>query len=225
MNISRNLGTAERVISGAVGAALIAGALRRRSVAGAAASLLGGALLFRGATGWCPVKARLTQGEPGTGQAESAVLPHGEGYGMEESIVVARPARELYDFWRNVENLPLFMERLHSVTRIDETRSRWVAEGPAGQRVEWDAEIINDQPGERIGWRSLPGSDVTHAGSVQFLPAPDGNGTEVRVQMRYEPPLGLAGKLVAKVFRKEPETQIAKELERFKELMEVGESG
>ncbi len=225
MNLSRNMGTAERMISGAVGAALIAGGLRRRSAAGAAASLLGGALLFRGTTGYCPVKARLTQGESGSGQAESAVLAHGEGYDTEESIVVARAARELYDFWRNPENLPLFMERLHSVTRIDDTRSRWVAEGPAGQRIEWEAEIIHDEPGQRIGWRSLPGSEVTHAGSVQFLPAPDGNGTEVRVHMRYDPPLGLAGKLVAKLFRKEPGTQIAKELARFKELMEVGESG
>lgn len=225
MTLPRNMGTTERVISGAIGAALVAGGLRRRSAAGAIASLLGGAFLFRSATGHCPVKARLIQGEPGSGQAESAVLPHGEGYAMEESIVVARPARALYDFWRNFENLPRFMDHLYAVTRVDETRSRWVAEGPAGQRVEWEAEIIHDDPGARIGWRSLPGSEVTHAGSVQFLPAPDGNGTEVRVHLRYEPPLGLAGKLIAKVFRKEPETQIAKDLERFKELMEVGESG
>ncbi len=226
MNVTKNMGTTERIVSAAAGAALLGGGLRRRGAGGTLAALLGGALVARGAFGWCPVKARFfRQGEPGSGQAESAVLEHGEGFDLEERVTVRRPASELYAFWKNFENLPLFMDRLHSVTKLDETRSRWVAEGPAGQRIEWDAEVIHDDPNERIGWRSLPGSGVTHAGSVQFLPAPDGDGTEVRVHMRYEPPLGRAGKLLAKLFRKSPETQIAAELARFKELMEVGETG
>jgi uncharacterized membrane protein len=221
--LTRNIGNVERIVSAAAGAALLAGGFRRRGAAGTLAAVAGGALLFRGASGHCFVKAALTQGETGSGQAESAVLEHGEGFDLEKSIVVERTPAELYAFWRNFENLPLFMDRLHDVEEIDDTRSRWVAQGPAGQRIEWEAEIINDEPNERIGWRSLPGSEITHAGSVQFLPAPGGKGTEVRVHMRYDPPLGRAGKLVAKLFRKNPEKQIAEELGRFKHLMEAGE--
>ena len=220
-SLSCNVGAIERAVSAAAGAALIAGGLRRRGPGGAIAAFLGGALLFRGATGHCPVKAALAQGEPGSGQAESAVLEHGDGFDVEESIIVRRSAQDLYDFWRNVENLPLFMDSLHSVTPIDATRSVWVAEGPAGRRVTWEAEIINEEPHDRIGWRSLPGSEVTHAGSVQFFPT--GDATEVRVHLRYDPPLGRAGKLVAKLFRKAPDQQIGAELERFREMMETSE--
>jgi uncharacterized membrane protein len=222
--LSCNVGPVERVLSAAVGAALLAAGMRRRSATGAATAFLGGAFLLRGAAGICPVKAALAQGEPGAGQAESAVLEHGEGIDVEQSVTVLRSADELYAFWRKLENLPLFMEKLHSVTAIDEVHSLWVAEGPAGQRVEWKAEIINDEPNERIGWRSLPGSDVTHAGSVQFLEAPGGKGTEVRVHMRWDPPMGRAGALVAKLFRRDPEREIAEELRRFKQLMEAGEA-
>jgi uncharacterized membrane protein len=113
------------------------------------------------------------------------------------------------------------MDNLESVTIVDSRRSHWVAKGPLGARVEWDAEIHNEIPDELIAWRSLPGSDVDQAGSVQFTPA-HGGGTEVRIVMRYAVPAGKAGDAVmhaqAAVGR-----QIADDLRRFKRVMEAGD--
>src|SRR5205814_3086482 len=130
---------------------------------------------------------------------------------------------ELYGFWKNFENLPRFMRHLERVQKIDEQRSHWVAKGPAGYSVEWDAEIINDEPGQVIAWRSLAGASVDNAGSVRFVPAPGGRGTEVRVVIDYIPPAGVVGWAVAKLFGREPKQEIAEDLRRFKQKMEMGE--
>lgn len=139
------------------------------------------------------------------------------------AITVARPVEECYATWRDFEGLPRFMRHLESVTMLDEHRSHWVAKAPAGARVEWDAETVEDVPNERISWRSLPGSDVHNAGTVAFRPAPQGRGTEVRVIMEYKPPLGKLGQKVAKLFREEPGQQVYDDLRHFKQLLEVGE--
>jgi uncharacterized membrane protein len=107
--------------------------------------------------------------------------------------------------------------------REEGTRSHWAARGPLGLRAEWDAEIITDHPNQVIAWRSLPNSDVDTAGSVHFTPAPGTRGTEVRVNLKYDPPAGQAGTLIAKLFGKEPGQQIREDLRRFKQLMEAGE--
>jgi len=142
---------------------------------------------------------------------------------VQKSITINRSPEELYSFWHNFEQLPRFMQYLTSVRVIDEKRSYWVADGPAGAEVEWDAEIIVDKPNELIAWRSLEGADVFHSGSVRFQPAPAGRGTIVRVEMNYRPPAGKVGIAVAKVFGKAPEQEIEKDLRRFKQIMETGE--
>ncbi len=139
------------------------------------------------------------------------------------SITVNRPVEEVYAFWRNFENLPRFMRHLESVTVTGDGRSHWVAKAPAGQSVEWDAETTEDRPNELISWRSLPGSDVHNAGTVSFMPAPGDRGTEVRVELEYDPPFGKLGSKVAMLFREEPGQQVHDDLRHFKQVMELGE--
>jgi uncharacterized membrane protein len=109
------------------------------------------------------------------------------------------------------------------VKMIDEKRSHWVAKGPAGFSVEWDAEIINEKENELVAWRSLEGSMINNAGSVRFEPASNNRGCVVRVVLSYEAPGGVIGSGIAKLFGEEPEQQIEEDLRRFKQLMETGE--
>lgn len=139
------------------------------------------------------------------------------------SITVRRPVEEVYAFWRNFENLPRFMRHLESVTVTGERRSHWKARGPAGGDAEWDAEMTEDRPNEFIAWHSLPGADVDNSGSVLFMPAPGGRGTEVRVTLEYRPPFGKLGSKLAMLFREEPGQQVADDLRHFKQVMETGE--
>jgi uncharacterized membrane protein len=115
------------------------------------------------------------------------------------------------------------MKNLVSVSVYDGDRSHWVAKGPAGRTVEWDAVIHNERPNELIAWRSLPGSDVDHAGSVWFKDAPGGRGTEVSVELQYNPPAGALGAIFASFWGKEPSQEIQEDLHRLKELLELGE--
>jgi uncharacterized membrane protein len=140
-----------------------------------------------------------------------------------QAVTVDRPPDELYRFWHNFENLPRFMENLESVRVTGDRRSHWVAKGPAGTTVEWDAETIEDRPNELIAWRSLEGSEVENSGTVRFKPAPGNRGTEVHVELEYNPPGGLLGAGVARIFGSAPEQLIKGDLYRFKQLMETGE--
>ena len=146
-----------------------------------------------------------------------------KGVHAKASCVVNRSPEEVYSFWRNFENLPRFMKHLESVEDRGDGRSHWAAKGPAGSTVEWEATIIADVPGEVITWRSLEGSDVDHAGAVRFERAPGGRGTIVKVNIQYDPPAGVIGATVAKLFGEEPEQQLDDDLRRFKQVLEIGE--
>lgn len=161
-----------------------------------------------------------------SGEGESA----GEGRAarrgttqVKNSLIINRPPAELYQYWRNFENLPNIMHHLESVQVKGEGRSHWVAKAPAGTSVEWDAEMTEDRPNEYIAWRSLEGSDVDNSGSVRFEPAPGNRGTIVKVEINYTPPGGALGSLVAKLFGEEPGQQAQESLRTFKQLMETGE--
>src|SRR4029453_12018489 len=141
---------------------------------------------------------------------------------VEESVVINRPVEELYRFWRNLENLPRFMRHLESVEGITDTLSRWRALGPAGTVVEWTAEIINEVANKVIGWRSIEGSEVISAGSVNFeanAPAQ----TRVRLRLQYSPPGGKVGVVFARLMGRDAATEIREDLQRFKQLVEAGE--
>jgi uncharacterized membrane protein len=142
---------------------------------------------------------------------------------IETSIAIDRAPEELYRFWRDFTNLPRFMRNLESVTELDSTRSHWIAKGPAGARIEWDAEIYNEKDNELIAWRSLENADVTNAGSVRFQEGPEGHGTFVRVTMNYNPPAGKLGTSVAKLLGGEPAQLIKEDLRRLKQIIEAGE--
>jgi uncharacterized membrane protein len=142
---------------------------------------------------------------------------------VRKSITVNRSPEEVYRFWRDFQNLPRFMQHLESVQVIDNNRSHWVARAPAGTTVEWDAEIVDDRPNELISWRSLEGADVDNRGSISFESAPAGRGTVVRVELQYNPPGGVLGATIAKLFGEEPEHQVYDDLHRFKQVVETGE--
>jgi uncharacterized membrane protein len=142
------------------------------------------------------------------------------GVVVHEGVTIDRPASELYRFWRTLENLPRAMSHLESVTDLGGGRSHWVALAHGVGRFEWDAEIINDEPGKLIGWRSLPGSDVTSAGSVNFDEMGD-RGTRVTVRLQYDPPAGKLGALVAKIIGEDPAQQIREDLRKLKQLLET----
>lgn len=144
------------------------------------------------------------------------------GVHVSRAITVNRPRAEVYGFWRDLENLPRFMEHLESVRVLGQKRSHWKARAPAGTTVEWDAETIDERPDELIAWRSLPGADVTNSGNVRFADAPSG-GTEVLVQLSYDPPGGKLAATIAKLFGEEPSLQLSGDLRRFKQVMELGE--
>jgi uncharacterized membrane protein len=139
---------------------------------------------------------------------------------VEESIVIDRPVAQVYRFWRNLENLPTFMRHLESVVQQEEGVSHWVAKGPGGLPVEWDARIINEIDDKVIGWQSLAGSTISTAGSVHFDNY--GLGTRVTVRLQYNPPAGKLGAAVARLFGEEPSIQIREDLQRFKQIMESG---
>jgi uncharacterized membrane protein len=144
-------------------------------------------------------------------------------YSARASVLLNCTQEEAYNFWRNFEDLPVFMRHLDSVTKIDDRQYRWIALGPMGRRVQWDAEIISDEPNHRIAWRSLPGSDLEIHGLVRFRTATGNRGTLVEADMRYSPPAGVLGRAVSKLMGKDPKFLMQQDLRRFKALVETGE--
>jgi uncharacterized membrane protein len=139
------------------------------------------------------------------------------------TVTVGRTPQELYDEWRDFSRFPRFMENVESVEKLDDKRSRWTIKAPLGSAVELVTKIIDDHPGKSIAWASEPDSEIETEGRVEFLEAPVGRGTYVRLTMRYSPPGGMVGKGLAKLFQREPKIQSRRDLRRFKSLMETGE--
>ncbi len=217
-----NVGDAERWASVLGGGLLAAYGLSRRGLGGLGLAALGGCLVYRGATGHCQLYGALNVNTAGRGRATA--VPAGAGTRVDVAETIDRPAAELYRFWRDFENLPRFMRHLRSVKVLEGGISKWTADAPMGASVAWEAEIINDRPNELIAWRSLPGSQVDTAGSVHFHPAPDGNGTEVHVEMKYNPPAGRVGAAAAWLTGADAERQVRESLGAFKQMMEARET-
>jgi uncharacterized membrane protein len=220
----RNISETERWLSMAGGVGLAAYGLSRGRRGGLVLAGLGALLFRRGITGHCDIYQALGLNSAGTGGDTRQALGGSAGVIVEESVVINRPVAELYRFWRNLENLPRFMSHLESVERITDTLSRWTAKGPAGTTFEWNAEIINEVPDRVIGWRSIEGSDVVSAGSVNFDEGGIGRGTRVRVRLQYSPPGGKLGDVVARLFGSDAATEIRQDLQRFKQLVEEGQT-
>jgi uncharacterized membrane protein len=144
---------------------------------------------------------------------------------VEKTVTINRPASELYNYWRNLTNLPNFMKHLKSVTNQDQTGqvSHWVANAPLNFNVEWDAQIVKDEPDHLIAWSALENADIDNCGFVRFQPATANRGTEVKVVLEYQPPGGALTNAIAQLFGESPQEQVGDELNRFKQLMETGE--
>jgi uncharacterized membrane protein len=206
--------TAERWASLAMATAIIAYGIRRRSVYGFCLAAAAAPLAYRGIAGRWPRFGNGWNDE----DTRAALLGAGSIH-VRDSIRVARPVDQVFALWRQVENLPRFMTHLESITDLGGGRSHWVAKGPAGSRVEWDAEIVSEIDNTVIGWRSLPGSDIVAAGSVNFSPVSAGE-CEVSVHLLYEPPAGRLGATAATILGREPSQTIREDLRHVKRVLE-----
>jgi uncharacterized membrane protein len=227
----KNVSDSERAVSAAIGGLFVASGIKKRGVGGLALAFVGAELMRRGATGHCMLYEAI--GFSSDGSSDGAGLHRRDVTGaaatvnarksikVERVITIAKPAREIYDFWRNFSNLPRVLDHLESVEDLGGGRSHWIAKGPAGTRVEWDSEIVNDISGELIAWKTVGEPDVSHAGSVHFKPV--GNMTEVKFVMDYEPPAGRLAAVAAKVIGESPDQKIRSDLKRLKMLFEAGE--
>src|SRR5260370_37403890 len=192
-----------RLLYGLAGGALVIFGMSRRWGWGEPLAVVGADLLSYGATGHHLYEALgITRGHAGT--REGTRIPHQLGVQVERSIHVNAPPRKAYEFVRDLENLPRFMEHVKNVSTKDEKRSHWVVKAPAGTQVEWDAEIINDLPDELIAWRSINNPDIDSAGSVRFERTTRDDGTVIRVSMQYLPPAGILGAAGAQFFGEGP---------------------
>jgi uncharacterized membrane protein len=218
----------ERVISAALGGGLLAYGLKNGGVGGTLLSVLGGAMLFRGATGHCHMYDAAgintlrdepvgSQKSPYNRQALTGRVH------VKETITIQRQANDVYRFWKSFENFPQFMEHVQSVTKNPDDTWHWVAKAPLGTTVEWDARVTSDVEDQRIGWQSTKDSEIPNSGVVEFVGTPD-DATQVTVTMIYEAPAGKFGEWAAWALGEEPSLQVADDLRRFKELMERGET-
>jgi uncharacterized membrane protein len=213
---SRSVSDAENWMALGAGALLLFAGASRRSALGACLALASTPLLYRGVTGRWP--------DVLNGQESTRTALGGErGIHVRESIRLEAPIADVYRFWRCLDNLPQFMTHLNRVTATGDGTSHWEAAGPAGLAVEWDAEIINEVENQVLAWRSVPGSDLVTAGSVNFAAVRGGRSTQVSVHLQYAPPAGKAGALVASLFGREPSQTIREDLRHFKQLLEAGE--
>jgi uncharacterized membrane protein len=138
------------------------------------------------------------------------------------SVTINRPRDELFAYWRDFSNLPSFMDNVERIDILSDTTSHWVVKAPAGRTVEWDATITEEKAGEWIAWTSAEGADVPNSGRIEFRDA-GARGTIVTATIAYDPPAGVVGKVIAKLFQREPAIQARRDLRRFKQLMETGE--
>lgn len=206
-----NVGDIERVGSTIAGVALVIRGLSRGSLAGGGAALLGSALVARGVTGRCALYERM--GRP--------LQSYRRPVRLDQALVVGVSPHEAYRAWRDLERLPRFMKHLTSVT-VNGDRSHWTAEFSGLPRVEWDAEIVKDEPGQALSWRSVEGSTIESSGSLTFFDL-GRRGTGLRVEIGYYPPAGPLGRAVARLFSPVSEQQVREDIRRFKSLVETGE--
>jgi uncharacterized membrane protein len=208
-----NVSVPERVASVIAGSWLLLRALKKRNT-GILNASAAGYLLYRGLTGYCP----------GYAVAGKKKLPDPvKNINIRTTLTVNKPRREVYAFWRKLENLPLFMKHLKSVEVIDDRQSHWRARIPGGLgTIQWKAEITKEEDHYLLGWNSLPGAAVDNAGKVVFKDAGE-NGTEVHVVITYRAPLGVAGESVARLLNQVFEDMVKEDIRNFKRYIETGE--
>jgi uncharacterized membrane protein len=217
--VRTNVSSAERWLSLVGGGALMTLGFDGRGPS-LLSALLGGTLLYRAASGHCPVYQALGI-SMSDATADQSVIAAGHGTKVEHTLTVNKPVADVYRVFRDFEFLPRFMTHLLDVDTTTDGKSHWVARGPLGTVFEWDAEIIADEPNKVISWKSLDGADVDTAGSVHFRDR--GGSTEMQIVLKYDPPAGRLGTAIASLIGQNPGEQIREDMARFKELMETGQ--
>lgn len=206
-----NISTAERVVMLAAGSFFLYRALKKNDANKAAEGIAAGTMLFRGISGYCPAYDLI----------ESTDTLQPDNILISTSMTVDKSAEEVYEAWSKLENLPLFMEHLQSVEKIDEYKSHWTAKVPGGLgTISWDAEILMDEPGKLLSWHSLPGATIHNSGKVKFNERGDGL-TDIEVTISYRAPLGKAGEIGGKLLTPVFERILASDIESFKEYIET----
>lgn len=232
-----NVSEPERILSMISGGALAMYGLQRRDLRGLSLALIGAELLRRGASGHSLLYDALglntasgrMLAEPrrrGDLASPAATVDARHAIKIERSVTIYRPREEVFAVWRNFERLPELVDDLASVTTTGAGRSHWVAKLPGGKTVEWDAELVNELPGELVAWKTVGDSDISHAGSVRFRDAPGNRGTEMKIELDYEPPGGQLSAVLAafaRLFGQAPDAKIREDLRRFKMRLESGE--
>jgi uncharacterized membrane protein len=218
-----NVGDKERLLSFLGGSALGLYGLSRFSLSGLALAAVGGSLIYRGMSGHCSLYQALDV-STATPRGPATSVRAGHGVKVEERTIIGRDAATLWRFWRKLENLGRFMQHLEHVEEHDEKRSRWVARGPLGYPLTWEAEIINERENELIAWRSVDDSEMDTAGSVHFHELPHGRGTEVRVVFKYDTHAAQLAEPLVRIMGESPQRQLREDLRRFKQIMESGEA-
>jgi len=222
-----NVGDSERMVSLAAGSILALLGISRRSIPGLIIAGVGGAMIHRGATGHCYMYESMgvdtAHPERDQEDVDREISEH--GIHVAQSFLINRSVEELYTYWRNFQNLPRIMSHLQEVRVTDDRRSHWVAKAPRiyGGKVEWDAEITQDEPNQLIAWRSLAGSDIDTAGQITFSKAMGDRGSMVHVTMQYVPPAGKLGHFIASMLGENPKRVVREDLRNFKRVMEIGE--
>ena len=213
--LSINVSKLERIASIVAGTALIYEGLKNEEKkSGIPMAIAGGLLFFRGATGHSIIYS----------VAGKRKLPDTvKNINIMTKVTVNRPRQEVYNFWRKLSNLPLFMTHLDKVILTDETRSHWVAKIPGDiVKIEWDAEIVKEIDGELLSWNSLPHASVNNAGKVEFRDA-DVHGTELTMVITYRAPFGDVGEGIASMLNPVFKKMIEKDIQNFKRYIEAGD--
>lgn len=210
-----NVGKSERVLSAAGGALLSVLAMRRPAPSSLALLFSGAYLIYRGVSGNCYINSFLSRDT-------SSKL--GTSVDILKTVTIHKPVEEIYAFWRQLENLPRFMKHLVQVQQLSDKKSHWEANLPLGNtNIKWDAIIVEEEPNQKISWRSVPGASIDNSGEVRFRKAPGNKGTEVQIALTYRPPLGEIGEGISKLLNQVFAQMIKEDIRRFKQLMETGE--
>lgn len=207
-----NVSKTERVLMIAAGSYLLYRALKKKDKKNVMGGLTGGTMLMRGVTGYCPAYDVIDRtGALGNFKSNNVEI--------NTSLTVAKPVEEVYNAWRQLSNLPLFMKHLHSVREVNQYVSEWKANVPGGLgTITWNAEILMDEPNELLSWHSLPEATIHNAGKVRFKDI--GNATETDVTISYHAPMGKAGEMAAKLFNPLFEKMVKNDIESFKQYIE-----
>lgn len=209
-NTKNNVSSLERILMITSGAYILYNGLSHKDK-DITKSSIGGAMLLRGLSGYCPIYDAVDH------------LKNDKAHNVNIRVnsVINKPLSEVYAFWRNLENLPKFMNHLESVTSVNHTISEWKAKGPAGiGKLTWKAEIIKDEKEKLLSWHSLPDASIENTGKIVFKPK--GKATELDITISYRAPLGIAGESAAKLLNPFFEKMVKDDILNLKTYLESG---